>query len=115
MGVAIGRVYDDVPPGVHRVFVDRLWPRGIRKDDPRIGEWCKDVAPSGELRDWYHHAGPGHHEEFARRYGQELASGEQAAALAHLAELASREDIELATATKDPSTSHVPVIVEHLG
>ena len=41
------RVYDDVQPGEGlRVLVDRLWPRGIRKEDPRVGRWLKDVAPS---------------------------------------------------------------------
>ncbi|QKT08107.1 DUF488 family protein [Gordonia sp. X0973] len=114
MGVSIGRVYDDVPPGVTRLFVDRLWPRGIRKDDPRIGTWCKEVAPSTELREWYHHAGPGKYDEFAARYRAELQSGEQAQALAGIAETAAETDVELATATKDPATSHVPVIVAEL-
>ncbi|MFT4200802.1 DUF488 domain-containing protein [Gordonia sp. (in: high G+C Gram-positive bacteria)] len=114
MGVSIGRVYDDVPPGVDRVFVDRLWPRGIRKDDPRIGRWCKEVAPSAELREWYHHH-PDQYDLFAARYREELADGEQARALAGLADLARAGDIELATATRDPATSHVPVIAAELG
>ncbi|GAA3031775.1 DUF488 family protein [Gordonia defluvii] len=113
MSVTIGRVYDDVPPGVTRVLVDRLWPRGIRKGDPRIGQWCKEVAPSSDLRQWYHHD-PAKHDEFTRRYRDELGSGEQAAALACIRQLAEHGDVELVTATKDPAISEVPIIVEEL-
>lgn len=52
--------------------MDRIWPRGIRKDDPRVGIWRKDVAPTKELRDWYHHQ-PERFDEFASRYEAELA------------------------------------------
>ncbi len=116
MTITIGRVYDDLPAGVHRILVDRLWPRGLRKEDPRIGEWCKEVAPSTELREWYHHneGNVDVHEVFVARYREELASGEQADALAHVASEAAKGDVELATATKDPSTSHVPTILEEL-
>ncbi len=113
MSVSIGRVYDEVPPGVTRVFVDRLWPRGMRKGDPRLGEWCKDVAPSAELRVWYHHDAA-KHAEFARRYREELQSGAPAAALAHIRRLAQAGDVELVTATKDPAVSEVPIIVDML-
>ena len=48
--IRVARVYDDVSPDEgQRVLVDRVWPRGVRKDDPRVGIWCKDVAPSKEL------------------------------------------------------------------
>ncbi len=113
MSVTIGRVYDEVPPGVTRVLVDRLWPRGIRKGDPRIGQWCKDVAPSSELRQWYHHDSA-KHDEFARRYREELGTGEQAAALDRLRALAKEGNLELVTATKDPEASEVPIIVSAL-
>ena len=50
------RVYEPVHRAEGtRVLVDRLWPRGIRKGDPRVGRWLKDVAPSTELRHWYRH------------------------------------------------------------
>ncbi|GED99513.1 DUF488 domain-containing protein [Gordonia crocea] len=113
MSVTIGRVYDDVPPGVTRVLVDRLWPRGIRKGDPRIGQWCKAVAPSTQLRQWYGHD-PAKFDEFARRYRAELGGGEQAQALAEIRELAAAGDVELVTATKDPDHSEVPIIVGEL-
>ncbi|HXT42495.1 MAG TPA: DUF488 family protein [Pseudonocardiaceae bacterium] len=70
--VKIGRIYDPPMPadGV-RVLVDRVWPRGLRKDAARIDEWCKQVAPSTELRRWYAHD-PHRFAEFARRYRAEL-------------------------------------------
>ena len=39
----------------YRVLVDRLWPRGISKADVALDEWCKDLAPSGKLREWFGH------------------------------------------------------------
>ena len=49
-----------------RVLVDRIWPRGLTKAKAALDEWCKDVAPSSELRKWYNHD-PGRFEDFARR------------------------------------------------
>ena len=54
-----------------RVLADRLWPRGVRKDDPRIDRWIKDVAPSSELRRWYNHDLE-RYDEFVARYEHEL-------------------------------------------
>jgi len=54
--VRTGRVYDlPSPDDGARVLVDRIWPRGLRKDAARLDEWAKDVAPSAELRTWYGH------------------------------------------------------------
>lgn len=112
MTISIARVYDD--PGDGRVLVDRLWPRGMRKDDPRIGRWLKEVAPTRELRTWYH-AHPDQYDAFHDRYLAELsAPGAQADALAELVELAKAGDVELATAMKDPARSEVPTLVEAL-
>lgn len=54
-----------------RYLVDRLWPRGVRKDKLQIAEWLKDVAPSTELRRWFNHD-PAKWDEFQRRYTAEL-------------------------------------------
>src|ERR1700758_4702570 len=71
--IRTARIYEDVRSDEgQRVLVDRIWPRGIRKDDPRIGIWRKDVAPSKELREWYHHQ-PERFDEFASRYEAELS------------------------------------------
>ena len=55
----------------YRVLVDRLWPRGIKKTDLNCDEWNKNVAPSSELRKWFH-AGEGDFAEFTQRYIKEL-------------------------------------------
>lgn len=54
-----------------RILIDRLWPRGIKKEDARIDEWLKDVAPSNELRKWFSHD-PAKWQEFKKRYTAEL-------------------------------------------
>lgn len=69
------RVYDD-KDGHHegyRVLVDRLWPRGVKKTDFHYDEWNKNVAPSSELRKWFH-SGGGDFTEFTARYNKELES-----------------------------------------
>ena len=58
-----------------RILVDRLWPRGIRKDDARIDLWLKKIGPSNELRQWFGHD-PGRWEEFKGRYFHELKGKE---------------------------------------
>ena len=68
------RVYDDASPGDGtRVLVDRVWPRGLRKDAAQLDEWAKDIAPSTELRKWYWPL-PDKFGEFRRRYTAELAA-----------------------------------------
>jgi len=70
--VKVKRVYDPASPGDgRRILVDRLWPRGIRKEDAAIDEWLKDIAPSNELRKWYSHD-PAKWGEFRKRYKAEL-------------------------------------------
>ena len=70
--ILLKRVYD--PEGIetgHRVLVDRLWPRGIRKDSLQIEAWLKELAPSTKLRLWYNHT-PDKWIEFKQRYFAEL-------------------------------------------
>lgn len=97
-----------------RVLVDRVWPRGLRKEDPRVGHWLKEVAPSTELRRWYGHD-PEKKAEFARRYRAELKEEPAAGALAELRELAGQGEVTLVTATKDVSLSQVPVLAQVVG
>lgn len=66
------RAYDPVSADDgKRVLVDRLWPRGLKKEKARIDEWLKDIAPSTELRKWYSHD-PAKWQEFKKRYRNEL-------------------------------------------
>jgi uncharacterized protein YeaO (DUF488 family) len=74
-----------------------------------LDEWCKDVAPSRELRTWYGHQ-PDRFEEFARRYWLELADPGRAGALAHLRDLARDRPVTLLTATREPAISEAAVL-----
>jgi uncharacterized protein YeaO (DUF488 family) len=109
--VEIRRVYDDTPGrGVHRVLVDRLWPRGIAKADAPIDEWVKDVAPSTELRRWYGHE-PDKFAEFATRYKAELKVPPARDAVARLRAQATRTRVALMTATRDVDHSGAQVLL----
>ncbi|MDT0458416.1 DUF488 family protein [Streptomyces sp. DSM 41527] len=110
----VRRVYEAPEPADGaRVLVDRLWPRGLSKADAQLSEWCKDVAPSAELRRWFHHEEP-RFAEFAERYREELAREAVQPALEELRERAAQGPLTLLTATKDVSVSHVNVLIEVL-
>lgn len=110
----LARVYEKPEPGEgHRVLVDRLWPRGLRKDDPRIGQWLPQVAASNELRHWYGHA-PERYDEFVRRYTAELDTPEGKAALDELRSIVRAGPVVLVTATKDIELSHLSVLAKLL-
>ncbi|UGU31354.1 DUF488 family protein [Mycolicibacterium smegmatis] len=112
--VRLARVYEEPEPGEgHRVLVDRLWPRGLRKDDPRIGQWLPEVAASTELRRWYGHA-PERYDEFARRYTAELQVPPAAEALDELRDIVRAGPVVLVTATKDIELSHLSVLARLL-
>jgi uncharacterized protein YeaO (DUF488 family) len=111
--ITVARVYDP-PAGVPtRVLVDRIWPRGIRKEDAHLDEWCKDVAPSTELRRWYGHD-PERFDEFARRYRAELRQPAHAAAVERLREVAQMRPVILLTATKRVDISQAAVLADVL-
>ncbi len=113
-GVKVGRVYD--PPEQARgtrVLVDRLWPRGLAKANAELDDWCREVAPSNELRHWYGHD-PARFEEFRRRYVSELEDPSRAEAMARLRRLARSGDLILLTATKRPEISQAAVLAELL-
>ncbi|MGH3417541.1 MAG: DUF488 domain-containing protein [Actinocrinis sp.] len=112
--VKIARVYEDTPAqdGL-RVLVDRIWPRGLKKEAAHLDRWAKDVAPSTQLRTWYGHD-PEKFEEFRRRYGAELAEPQRAQAFAQLQQLAHDKPLLLLTATRDLGHSQAAVLAEKL-
>lgn len=114
MNVSVARVYDPpVGSAGARVLVDRIWPRGLRKDDAHLDEWLKTVAPSTELRTWYGHA-PERYDEFARRYRDELRAPERAQAVQHLRDLARHGGVALLTASKAVEISQAAVLADLL-
>ncbi len=71
--IGIKRIYDPVAPDDgRRILVDRLWPRGLRREEARIDGWLRDLAPSDELRKWFGHD-PARWRRFKSRYAHELA------------------------------------------
>jgi uncharacterized protein YeaO (DUF488 family) len=108
--VRVRRVYEEPERADGtRVLVDRIWPRGLTKAKAALDEWCKDVAPSAELRKWYSHD-PDRFEEFGRRYQAELKDPRRAEALAHLRGLAKDRQLTLLTATRQPEISEAAVL-----
>lgn len=113
--VSYRRVYDDVSPSDGaRVLVDRVWPRGMRKEALDLTEWLRDVAPSTELRKWYSHQ-PEKFTEFRRRYLAELKSPERSVAVKHLKEIARKGNLTLLTSTRDVDHSQAAVLAAWLG
>jgi uncharacterized protein YeaO (DUF488 family) len=72
MSVKSKRVYDAAEPADgYRVLIDRMWPRGVSRERARLDEWARELAPSSELRKWFHHD-PERFAEFRSRYREEL-------------------------------------------
>ena len=112
--VQVRRAYDapEASDG-KRVLVDRLWPRGLSKEQAELDDWCKQVSPSTELRTWYAHD-PDKFEEFADRYRAELDEEEHAAALDGLRAYAAAGTLTLLTAAKRSDISEATVLAEIL-
>jgi uncharacterized protein YeaO (DUF488 family) len=94
-----------------RILVDRLWPRGVRKDAAAIDRWAKDLAPSTELRKWFGHD-PERWREFKRRYTAELLR--QPELLDELRTLAQRGSITLVYAARDQEHNEAIIIRDML-
>lgn len=90
-----------------RVLVDRLWPRGVSKEDAALDQWMKEIAPSTDLRKWFDHD-PGRWEEFCRRYADELH--ENAELVAQLRKLAHHGPITLVYSAHDEAHNDAIVL-----
>lgn len=108
MAVRIKRAYERPEPGDgFRVLVDRLWPRGVAKDDTRIDLWLKEIAPSAELRKWFNHD-PAHWTEFQHRYLRELE--EHPEAIAQLGAATRHAALTLVYGAKDEEHNNAVVL-----
>jgi uncharacterized protein YeaO (DUF488 family) len=108
--VRVRRAYDEPSPSDGtRVLVDRLWPRGLTKPSAALDGWCKEVAPSTELRKWFDHD-PERFDEFERRYRDELREPLAAEAVGRLRALATDQALTLITATKAVAISAAAVL-----
>lgn len=113
--VQVRRAYDAPEPSDgKRVLVDRVWPRGLSKEKAQLDDWCKQVAPSTELRKWYGHD-PDQFDEFAKRYRAELDDPERAEALDGLRADAAAGTLTLLTAAKRDDISQATVLAGLIG
>lgn len=110
--IRIKRVYEEpaAEDGL-RVLVDRLWPRGLRKDLAKIDIWKKEVAPTPDLRKWFNHE-PARWKPFFEAYLKELQSSEPAELFAE--ELEPHPVVSLLIAAKDPVHNHAKVLKQYL-
>jgi uncharacterized protein YeaO (DUF488 family) len=112
--IAIKRAYEQRTRGDGvRVLVDRLWPRGLRKEDASFDQWRKDLAPSTELRQFYGHR-PERFAEFTHRYRAELRREAARAAVSEMVELNRRRPITFVTASRDLEHSEAAVLAKHV-
>jgi uncharacterized protein YeaO (DUF488 family) len=115
MTVAIKRVYD--PPSTTdgtRVLVDRLWPRGLTKARAAVDEWLRDVAPSDDLRRWYH-ARPAQWSIFRSKYLKELSQPQAQLALQRIYQLAQKQKrVTLLFASRNEDKNNATVLKELL-
>lgn len=113
--IVMKRIYDDVDDSDgQRVLVDRMWPRGVSKENAALDAWFKNVAPSPDLRTWWDHD-PDRMEEFGHRYEQELSDEDHAEEIRQLIELVhDSQRVTLLYAAKDEQVNHVVVLQDYL-
>ena len=106
--IQVKRIYD--APGTtdgYRILIDRLWPRGVKKDTAQLDEWNKEIAPSTELRKWFNHQ-PERFDAFSARYREELHGKETE--LNRLRGLGKTKPLTLLYAAKDEHINHAVVL-----
>jgi uncharacterized protein YeaO (DUF488 family) len=109
--IALSRLYDDEPETGRSFLVERLWPRGITRERLSHAQWCKEVAPSHELRTWFGHD-PQRWEEFRRRYEIEL--DDNPSSWQPLLDAATAGDITLLYSSKDREHNNAVALRDYL-
>lgn len=111
-GFRLKRVYDPAAADDgRRILVDRVWPRGLRREDAAIDEWLREIAPSSELRRWFAHD-RARWDEFVRRYRAELDSMPET--VAHLLELGRRQTVTLCFGARDRECNNAVALKHYL-
>ncbi len=110
--IKIKRVYEK-PEKVdgYRILIDKLWPRGIKKEDAHLDEWNKELPPSTELRKWFDHKEE-RFEMFTLRYKEELSGKEEE--LKRVKAIADQQNLTLVYAAKDPKINHAIILLDVL-
>ncbi|MGC1631480.1 MAG: DUF488 domain-containing protein [Gelidibacter sp.] len=110
--IQIKRVYEDPSSSDgYRILVDRIWPRGVSKEEAKLDEWNKDLAPSTELRKWFDHD-PDKFEDFALKYKKELKNSTED--LKRLFEKTKDKTVTLLYGAKDTKFNQAVVLKEVL-
>ena len=109
LGIRLQRVYQPPAGAGRRVLVDRVWPRGVKREAATVDLWARDVAPSNELRKWFGHR-PERWDEFQRRYREELETGRARQALDELEAIARREPLTLLFGAADRERNQAVVL-----
>lgn len=110
--IDIARAYDaPEPDGRFRVLVDRLWPRGVKKEELKLDAWMKELAPSADLRRWFNHD-PRRWDEFRRRFFKELEAKPDE--LAQLRETAEKQSVLLLYGARDEKHNNAVALKEFL-
>lgn len=110
--IKIKRIYEPhARSDGYRILIDRLWPRGIKKEDAHIDKWLKDLAPSSSLRKWFNHEAD-KWEEFAERYTAELHNSP---ALTELKDdIAQHKTVTILYAAKDEAHNNAVAVLSLL-
>ena len=110
--IRVKRAYDaPAPEDGFRVLIDRLWPRGLRKEDAHLDTWAKDLAPSSPLRQWFDHD-PAKFAAFTNRYRRELSDHQND--VEELLAAAADRQMTLLYAAADPVHNHAVVLRAYL-
>ncbi len=110
--IKIKRIYE--PPSKtdgYRILIDRLWPRGMKKEDAHVDKWLKEIAPSTELRQWFH-AEPGRWEQFRMKYLDELKNSDAVDEL--LSYINKYDTITLLYSVKDEEHNHALILKDFI-
>lgn len=112
MPITLKRAYEKPSPqDGKRILVERLWPRGLRKDEARIDQWPKDIAPSTELRKWYNHE-PTRWLEFKRRYWIELKAKKDI--IEKIAEESKKSKVTFVFGSKEEKLNNATALKEYI-
>lgn len=111
--IKIKRVYEDPEESDgYRILVDRIWPRGMKKECLKFDDWEKGITPSPDLRSWFHEDIPAHWKEFEAMYQKEL--NQSAAMKEFIEKIKPYKTVTLLYASKEPVYNHARILQNYL-
>lgn len=113
--IKLKRVYEDPQENDgYRILVDRLWPRGVKKEELKYDSWAKEITPSNEIRKWFNHD-PEKFEQFKSAYLEELTENEETADFVkEIKDELEEQNVTLLYAAKDEKINHVVILKDFL-